>query len=223
MIAAFDLEGTLTTGETWKGMAAWMKANGRGEQYQQFFNRNLLSAILARLGLVNKRAFQDRFMAGAGELLEGLSEAELQAVGLWVVENELWPERRLDVMVEVQLLLDRGGQVILCSATFQPMLRAFAAKLGPEVVALGTPLEIMGGRFSGKIVGKVRSGETKAQHLREFLAGRPLEAAYGDTLPDQWMLELAQKPVAVYPDAGLRKVAQSKGWRVIEEAGSRRL
>lgn len=215
MTAAFDVEGTLTTGETWKGMAAWMRANGRAKQYQRFFNQNLPGAILARLGLTNKRAFQDRFMGGAAGLLEGLSGVELEAVGVWVTEHELWPKRRPDVIAEAQAVLDGGGQVILCSATFQPVLEAFASKLGAGVVALGTPLELVGGRFSGRVVGAVRSGEAKAQYLREFLAGKPLEAAYGDTLPDRHMLELAQKPVAVYPDASLRKLASEKSWRII--------
>lgn len=215
MSVAFDVEGTLTTGETWKGMAAWMKLNGRAAQYQRFFNRNLPGAIMASLGLSDKRTFQDRFMGGAAGLLEGLSATELEAVGVWVTENELWPKRRPDVIAEAQKVLERGGQVILCSATFQPVLEAFAAKLGAGVVALGTPLELVGGRFSGKVVGAVRSGAAKAQHLRAFLAGKPLEAAYGDTLPDRYMLELAQEPVAVYPDSGLRKLAREKSWRMV--------
>lgn len=212
---AFDVEGTLTTGETWKGMARWMEGNGRAEQYRAFFRRNLPRAILARLGLINKREFQNRFMEGAAALLAGLSRAELEAVGVWVSEHELWPKRRPEVVAELQAALGQGERVIVCSATFQPVLEAFAAKLGPGVVALGTPLEVRDGVFTGRIVGAVRAGAAKAQQLRQFLQDNPLRAAYGDSLPDQAMLELARQPVAVHPEGKLRALALARGWRII--------
>ncbi|WP_299425759.1 haloacid dehalogenase-like hydrolase [uncultured Meiothermus sp.] len=235
---ATDLEGTLTTGETWKGMAAWMQAHGRAGPYQAFFYRHLPGAILARLGFGDKRAFQDRFMSGAAGLLAGLGQAELEAVGGWVVTNELWPKRRPEVLEELLSAMRQGQRIILCSATFQPILEAFAQRLGKEmgqagpvhqgddplsgqagpvhpVVALGTPLEMVNGVFTGRTLGPVRSGQLKADQLGQFLDGQPLHAAYGDTLPDLPMLELAQSPVAVYPDARLRQLAVERNWRVI--------
>lgn len=212
---ATDLEGTLTTGETWKGMAAWMQAHGRVAQYQMFFYRHLPGAIAARLGFGDRRVFQDRFMEGAAGLLAGLGQTELEAVGTWVVTNELWPKRRQDVIEEMTSALGQGQRVVLCSATFQPILEAFARKLGEGVVALGTPLEMVNGVFSGRVVGPVRSGQFKADQLQQFLGVQTLHAAYGDTLPDQPMLELAQNPVAVYPDAKLRQLAVARNWRVI--------
>jgi phosphoserine phosphatase len=215
MIIASDLEGTLTTGETWKGMAAWMKANGRGVQYQSFFNRNLPAALLARSGLGDKRAFQDRFMTGAAGLLEGLSSSELAVVGEWVVEHELWPQRHQSVLDELLGAVQMGERVILCSATFQPILQAFANCMGAGVVALGTPLELVDDRFSGRIVGKIRSGEAKADQLRAYLKGSKLDIAYGDTLPDKFMFEMAENPVVVNPDRELLKLAKAKGWRIV--------
>lgn len=226
---ATDLEGTLTTGETWKGMAAWMQAHGRAGQYQAFFYRQLPGAILARLGLGDKRAFQNRFMAGAAGLLAGLGQARLEGVGAWVVTNELWPKRRPEVLEEIQSALRRGERVVLCSATFQPILEAFARRLGEEVadplagqagpvdqvVALGTPLEMVNGVCTGRTMGPIRSGQFKADQLEQFLGGQILQAAYGDTLPDLPMLELAQNPVVVYPEARLRQLAVARRWRVI--------
>ncbi len=212
---AADLEGTLTTGETWKGMAAWMQAHGRAGQYRAFFYRHLPGAIAARLGFRDKRAFQDQFMAAAARLLAGLGQAELEAVGEWVVTNELWPRRRAEVVAELQAALAQGQRVVLCSATFQPMLEAFARRLGPGVVALGTPLEVVQGVFTGRLLGPVRSGAHKAEQLRQFLQGQPLAVAYGDTLADEPMLELAQQAVAVYPEPRLRQRALERGWRIL--------
>lgn len=213
---AADLEGTLTTGETWRGMAAWMQAHGRAGQYQRFFYRNLPGAIAARLGFRDKRAFQDRFMEGAAGLLAGLSQEELGAVSEWVVTNELWPRRRPQVLDELQKIQQQGRRLVLCSATFQPILEAFARRMGEGVVALGTPLEIEGGVFTGRLRGPVRSGVRKAEQLSTFLRGEALFAAYGDSLPDLPMLELAEEPVVVYPEARLRQLAVERNWRVIE-------
>ncbi len=212
---AADLEGTLTTGETWRGMAAWMQAHGRAAQYQWFFYRNLPGAVAARLGLQDKRTFQDRFMEGAAGLLAGLGQAELAAVSEWVVTNELWPKRRMDVLDELLRLRQDGRRLVLCSATYQPILEAFARRMGEGVVALGTPLEVEGGVFTGRLRGPVRSGAHKAEHLRKLLDGEVLYRAYGDSLPDLAMLELAEEPVAVYPEPKLRALAVERNWRVI--------
>ncbi|MCX7740396.1 MAG: HAD-IB family phosphatase [Meiothermus sp.] len=212
---AADLEGTLTTGETWRGMAAWMQAHGRAGQYRRFFYRHLPGAVAARLGLGDKRAFQDRFMEGAAGLLAGLSQEELWAVSEWVVTNELWPRRRLQVLDELQKIQQQGRRLVLCSATFQPILEAFARRMGEGVVALGTPLEVEGGIFTGRLQGPVRSGARKAEQLRAFLRGEALFAAYGDSLPDLPMLELAEEPVVVHPEARLRQLAVERNWRVI--------
>jgi len=40
-------------------------------------------------------------------------------------------------------------------------------------------------------------------------------AAYGNTISDLPMLEMSEQPVAVYPDAKLRRVAERRGWRVM--------
>ena len=151
----------------------------------------------------------------AAGLLEGLSASELAAVGDWVVEHELWPQLHRNVMDELLGAAQMGERVILCSATFQPILEAFAARMGKGVTALGTPLEIVNGRFTGQIVGQIRSGEAKAEQLRAYLNGAKLDTAYGDTLPDKFMFELAANPVAVYPDPELLKLARAKGWRII--------
>lgn len=213
---AADLEGTLTTGETWRGMAAWMHAHGRAGQYQRFFYRNLPGAVAAKMGWIDKRAFQDGFMEGAARLLAGLSSEELVAVSEWVVTNELWPKRRLQVLDELQKMHQQGRRLVLCSATFQPILEAFARRMGEGVVALGTPLEFEGGVFTGRLRGPVRSGVHKAEHLRKLLPGEALFAAYGDSLADLPMLELAEEPVAVYPEPRLRELAVKRSWRVIE-------
>jgi phosphoserine phosphatase len=192
-----------------------MQAHGRAGAYRAFLFRELPGVLFTRLGLRDRRAFQDGFMERAARLLAGLDQEGLARVAEWVVSTELWPKRRPEVLDELWAAQQQGRRVVLCSATYQPVLEAFARRMGEGVVALGTPLVMEGGVFSGRLEGPVRSGVHKAVQIREFLRGEALYAAYGDTLSDLALLELAEHPVAVYPEAALQAVARMRGWRVI--------
>lgn len=211
---AFDLEGTLSTGETWKGIGNYLREHGRVGAYQAFFWTRVPEALLARAGIIDERGFKRRWVEALPRLFAGYSEAEFARVAEWVVEHELWPGRRDDVLAELVAHRRAGRQVILVSGTYQPVLERFAARLGAQ--ALGTPLEVSGGKLTGRLAQPVNLGAVKTERLGALLAGERLHAAYGDTGPDLHMLELADEPVAVYPDAELRSYAQRRGWRLLE-------
>ncbi len=214
----FDLEGTLTTGETWKGIARWLRLAGRGKAYRSFFNAHLPGALLAKAGLINKRNYQNKWMRDLARLLAGFSCADLEEMSAWVLEHELWTQRRSDVLRELRQGLADGARVVLASGTYEPVLRAFAAAISPQVEFLGTPLVCAGGKASGELGGPVNVGTEKARRVREYLGGQP-QRAYGDTYPDRNLLLMAHQPVAVYPDPALRRLALRNHWRILEAAG----
>ena len=81
-----------------------------------------------------------------------------------------------------------------------------------RVESMGTAVEFVDGRFTGEIIGQLNVGQAKVARLQQ--AGR-LVAAYGDTLRDIPMLELAETAVAVHPDAILQETAVQRGWRIL--------
>lgn len=107
----------------------------------------------------------------------------------------------------------RAAGWLLAAGGYQPVLEAFARKIGAE--AVGTPLEFSGGEATGRLVGAVNTGKAKAERLRERVGAGELRAAYGDTWADLGMLDLSEAPVAVQPDPLLRKEALERGWRVL--------
>lgn len=218
MTVAFDLEGTLSTGETWKGIGNYLKAHGRIGAHQAFFWTRVPEALLARAGLIDERGFKNRWVEALPRLFKGYSEAEFAAVAAWVVEHEFWPGRRQDVLAELERHRAEGRRVLLVSGTYQPVLEHVAMRLGAE--ALGTSLELAGGRLTGRLAQPVNVGMYKTKRLNRLLGSERLHAAYGDTGPDRHMLELADEPVAVYPDAALRQVAQARGWRILDGQAS---
>jgi phosphoserine phosphatase len=213
MIVASDLEGTLTTGETWRGVRAYLFLHHRKADFWWFFISQLPEFIGSKLGLISKREFQNRWTANIMRLFAGLTEKEFQQIATWIAENELLPKVRRNVLSELEMAKQNGSRVILASGTYQPVLEAFAAAFGFE--ALGTPLELHQGRLTGKVIGQIRVGSQKRFGLENFLAGEVLTTAYGDTMPDLPMLELAQQAIVVSGDAALEAVALERGWRVI--------
>jgi len=64
-------------------------------------------------------------------------------------------------------------------------------------------------------VGELIASEKKIEQIISRLGVKRVDFAYGDTMLDVPMLEHADHPVAVYPDAKLKKVALEKGWEII--------
>lgn len=210
---AADLEGTLTTGQTWKGIRAYLQEHGRGREYARFFMARLPLALAARAGLLDKREFENRFIMETMRFFRGITPAAFQGVAEYIVANELWPKRHESVLQELERLRLEGYHLILASGTYQPVLEAFAWRL--EAEALGTPIEVVQERLTGRLTGAVNVGQVKADRLRAHIGSGPLERAYGDTLPDVPMLTLARIPVVVNPDRRLERHAQANNWRVL--------
>ncbi len=213
MVVASDLEGTLTTGETWKGLAQYLTRHGHAWPYRRFFAARMPGYALTKLRVRDYQMFRERWVAQMPRLLAGFSTTHMGKVAAWVVENELWPKRRTTIIAELEAHRQSGCRVVLVSATYQPVLEAFASKLGVE--AVGTPLEVVEGVLTGHTLGGINSGRNKPMRLADTLRLSNLEVAYGDTVADIPFLKLSRVPVAVCPDRGLRAHAERYGWRVV--------
>lgn len=212
-VVASDLEGTLTAGSTWRGVGRYLSENGSRAPYRRFLYPRLPLVWLARRGWIDVQAFRERWMRDLTRLLRGWTEADIDEMAAWVLEHELWPERREAVIAELESARDEGARLILASGTYGPVLRAFAQRIGAE--ALGTELEYEGGRATGRFAGTMGTGEEKAARLAATLDGAALEAAYGDSAADIPMLEMAGVAVAVHPDPEFERVARARGWRIV--------
>ncbi len=214
MIVASDLEGTLTTGETWRGIRAYLEAHERKADYDRFMRSKMPMYLGAKLGLVNKRHFQNRWIEDLPGLFAGHSLESFQAVAAWVVQHELRPKLRQNVLNELETARRSGARVILASGTYQPVLHALAQTLGFE--AIGTPLTVVNGSLTGKLDGPVNVEQIKRVSLIAALEGAALNRAYGDTLADIPMLKAAQEAIVIAGnDVRLERLALARGWRVL--------
>jgi phosphoserine phosphatase len=120
------------------------------------------------------------------------------------------------VVDELRAHRAEGRRVVLVSGMIEPLLRIVAQEVG-DVDAIGTPLEFVDDVFSGELADPFNVGPRKVAQLRYFATDGKIHSAYGDTVRDIPMLEMAFDPVVVAPDAGLREAAAANNWRIIPE------
>jgi len=215
-----DMDGTLTTAETWRGVLVWALQYRPSAAARRFVSVRLPLVLLAKLGVISKERFRARWLSDQATLLRGASADDLAAMGEWVVEHHLWPARRTEGINAVAAALsvaraaDPSTQLLLATGGYQQVGDAFARRIG-AVAALGTPLELIEGRATGRLAAATQSGEQKAAAVRARAAGAPLLAAFGDTAADIPLLSLAQHAVAVAPDKQLRREALRRGWEIV--------
>ncbi len=211
-----DVEGTLTAGVMWQAISAYLRSTGREAEDKRFLRRNLWGVLRYRLGWIDREAFKNRWITSQAQLLAGSSQEEIEALAEWVMETSFWPARRQEVLDELAGYQAQGAQVVLASGLYQPIVAAFATRLGlPALQAIGTPLGFVEGVFSGEFAGPICNGEEKARQVRAYVGEGKILAAYGDSLSDVYLLEMSEMPVAVDPEPELAAEAQRRGWRIL--------
>ncbi|GIX06424.1 MAG: hypothetical protein KatS3mg115_0827 [Candidatus Poribacteria bacterium] len=115
-----------------------------------------------------------------------------------------------------------GHRTVLVTGSPEFVAQAVAERLEIGTV-LAARLEEHGGRFTGRLLGSPLSGEAKAQAVWQLARQEGIDLsrsyAYGDSVADLAMLELVGHPVAVSPSRRLRKIAQVRGWPILEANG----
>ena len=220
-VVVSDMDGTLATAETWRGVLAWIRANHPSPAARRFVTVRLPKVALAKLGLTDKEAFRARWMEDQARLLTGLPAERVIEMAEWVVDHHLWPARRQAAIDALLAALadarttDPAARLVLATGAYQPIGEAFARRLGADA-ALGTPLEIRDGIATGAVLAPTQSGAQKAAAVRVHAGDADVVAAFGDTSADIPLLAMARRAVAVAPDAVLRREALTRGWEILE-------
>ena len=218
--AIFDLDGTLCSDPTWKGLARYVKLHRRNRRmHYAFMATHMPLFLLHKLKLMDAGRARAIWAGHMAWMLRGMSLEEGGCVFEWIADEHLMPSQKPDIVALLREHKARGERVILLSGSFQPLLDIMAARLGAGV-ALGTQVERRNGRYTGRSLPPVCQGQGKALRLRAYLAkeGRDVDlsasSAYADSWFDQPVLDLVGRPVAVHPDEELAALATQRGWEV---------
>jgi HAD superfamily hydrolase (TIGR01490 family) len=213
--AFFDLDRTLIRRSSALALAGSLRERGVISRWQ------LLQSAAWQLVFASRGVSAETVRSSAEEgmrFLEGFRVEEMQAL----VGDAMEPILRPLVYAEPLRLLERhrarGERVYVVSATLHEIVERIADDLGFDG-AIGSTCEIVDGVYTGRSVRGVH-GAGKADAVRELAVAEQIDltlsTAYSDSYSDLPFLEAVGRPVAVNPDATLRRVAAERGWPVLE-------
>ncbi len=209
--AFFDLDRTLI-----KGFSA-----------TKFFKTRLLSGkmknseIVAQFGGALVYAVGDKNFASLAAIgangIKGIKEDVFKKVGEEVYNKHLakaiYPESRALVASH----LAKGHTVAIISAATPYQVTPIATDLGIEHV-MCTKMEVVNGKFTGKIVEPACWGEGKALASHVLADSLNLDLSksyfYTDSAEDMPLMEIVGNPIAVNPDKELSAAAYVNNWPV---------
>ncbi|HUF85486.1 MAG TPA: HAD-IB family hydrolase [Acidimicrobiia bacterium] len=212
-VAIFDLDRTLLPGSSLALLARRAVASGlvpRRSALRHVLDESLFrvrGSTDAQLRSVSERALGLAAGVRVDELRRHVDAAAADAAG------RLRPQaRRL-----LELHRGLGHRCIVLSASPQPLVERIAEHLGVGT-AVGTELEVVDGVLTGGTIGGLCYGSGKLHRLQEVVgdAFALTSHAYADSLSDLPVLERADHPVAVAPDAALRAEAERRRWPIVE-------
>ena len=119
----------------------------------------------------------------------------------------------------IQRHREAGDTVALLTTSSTYLCAPVLRHLGLEH-ALCNRFEVVEGVFTGKAAGPLCYAAGKVTHAQAFAEAQGAALAeatfYTDSMSDLPMLEAVGKPVAVNPDPRLRRLAQKRGWPVMD-------
>jgi HAD superfamily hydrolase (TIGR01490 family) len=211
MIAAFfDMDRTLLLGDT--GMSWTRFLYRRGELPAQMLVKVVYWSTLYKLAVLDMESVVTRLVAD----LRGDSEDEM------IAKCELWYREDVAPMVApaarvaVEHHRSAGHTVVLATGSTVYAARPVARGVGIDHV-LSTELEVEDGKFTGR-PRALCFGRHKVTLAESWAARHGIDLAasyfYSDSYNDMPLLERVGAPIAVNPDARLRRKARASGWPI---------
>jgi len=221
ILALFDLDGTLAYGHIWQGLLKYyLVYKKKRARILAFWATHSALWLLSKCKLYSKEKCRVKWMGDLSSIFKGASREDVLEVFHWVADNYVFESLRSDVVEILHQHKQSGHTVVIVSGAYSELLEIVGQKLGIPYV-IGTELETIDGKYTGKVVKPLCFGENKAKLLDEFIKRNRLQVdllssfAYADSIFDAPLLELAGNPVATYPDQDLRRLAEHKGWQIL--------
>ncbi len=214
-LTLFDLDNTLLTGDSDVLWCDFLIKQGMLDR-DEFSARNADMDARYKAGTVSARAFSE-FYVGT---LAGRRVADCEALRAMFLIEEIAPRITQSAHALVRQHIGAGDLVVMTTAT-----NRYITELTSRHLSIGhliaTEPEVVNGVFTGSPLDELNMREGKVVRLAAWLAVRGVErrdfyvTAYSDSINDLPLLQFADTPVAVSPDAKLHAWATEHGHRII--------
>lgn len=215
-LAVFDIDGTLIEGQSPAIVARCLFMKGLLGVRRAA--KAIVWGIRYELGFTLETTMVRELVFGT---LAGMPLDEANAILEDIYEHHIVGKERKKAVDRIHWHQEHGEIVVLVSATFQYVAQLFADDLGVHRQT-STEMEIVDGCYTGRVAGLPDEGDEKPVRLKahadaEFGEGNwEVAYSYADHLTDIPILEMAEHPVVVCPKRSFKKVAQERGWQIVE-------
>ena len=220
-LALFDLDGTLCSGRLWEGFLKYYIVHRKKRTWiLAFWAEHIPLWWLRECKLISENKFRSKWIEDLSSMFREASREEMLQLFHWVNDNYVFTSLRSDIVDILNQHKQSGRMVVIVSATFRELLEIVRQDLGIATV-IGTRLEVIDDRYTGKIIGPACFGANKVRLVKEFISQNGLDIdlsssfAYADSVSDIPLLELVGNPVATYPDGKLRQFAKDNNWQIL--------
>jgi len=212
--AFFDLDRTLMVGSS--GIFFARAAFETGMISRGRLARDVYENLRFRLrGSTDERA--EAVRRRVGEMIGGVPVHELERLAPRVLAGVL-PRLYPQMLQRAYTHQEQGRRVYIVTAALQEMADLLAHVLAFDG-GLGSQLEVVEGRYTGRPSGPFNYREGKVVSMRRLAEREGLDLsasyAYSDSESDLPMLRAVGHAVVVNPDPQLRRIAAEEGWEAI--------
>jgi HAD superfamily hydrolase (TIGR01490 family) len=214
-LAFYDFDGTLASGTIVHRYAYFAgRQSSRPDALWRQARLLLKLPLFVGVNHLSRRRFNELFFRE----YRGLDRRVLTRLAGRLLDEQVRPS--IYPAARAALATDRanGYRLVLLSGELDVALAPVAAELGFDDLVCNR-LVYRDGVASGDVVAPLLAEAEKAAAIRRICQAHgtwPARArAYSDSLSDLPMLEEVGEPFAVNPDSRLRRVAQARGWPIM--------
>ena len=213
-LAIFDLDNTLIGGDSDYLWGEFLCDEGIISDRQSFEKKNDYFYQQYELGSLDIYAWAEFSF----EILSHYSINELEAFHLKFMAQKIEPIFLQKAQDCINNHKENGDTVLVITASNTFVTAPIVKRYGINHL-LATEPEIVSGRYTGKVTGIPCFKSGKIENLMPWLErnGESLKDStfYSDSHNDLPLLEMVDNPVVVNADKILAKIAQTKGWDIL--------
>jgi phosphoserine phosphatase len=213
-VAAFDCDGTLWSGDAGETFFRWEIDKG-------VVSAHVAQAMQARYVEYKAGKVSEDDMCGEMVTMhKGISDAVMMEAATEFMAGAFPGHIFAEMQELVRRLHENGGEIWAVSSSNEWVIRAGMKQFGiAENRILAAKAEVDDGVVTGQLV-RVPSGPGKPNALQE-VAGKKMDAAFGNSRWDVDMLASAKHGFAVNPNPDLEAMARERGWMIYFPEGNR--
>jgi HAD superfamily hydrolase (TIGR01490 family) len=140
---------------------------------------------------------------------------EIEALCNEIVEKDLIPAIRPEIIKEIRMHKEQGADLVILSSTIAPIGVRLAKHLDIRSV-ICSEMEVVNQQYTGRPIGRFCFRDEKLRRLNQYLHANNYtpEGAYyyADSIDDLPVLKAVGHAVCVNPDKSLEKIAREYNW-----------